>query len=791
MRVRLFVHKIFALPIIFIILSGCQSEKVEDKSLVLWYDAPATDWSKEALPIGNGRLGAMVFGDPVHERIQLNEDSMWPGGPNWGDAQGNQQDLEKVRALLIAGKVHEADKAWVGQFSHKSIVRSHQTMGDLFIDFEDRKISNYNRQLDLDSSLVTVSYNTESGRFTERIFASAPHNAMVLELTTTDEAGINLDLRLSRPEDAGKPTVEVTTPSDHELRMDGEVTQSKGKHFSKPEAIDYGVKFQTRVKVDNEGGTVSASNGKLTLKGVKKATIYIVAATSYYHNDYKAKNEVYLQSVTKESFTEILKAHVDDYQELFKRVDLDLGGHELDSLSTDTRLERIKAGQRDPDFVAKQFQFGRYLLISSSRPGTNAANLQGIWNEHIQAPWNADYHLNINLQMNYWPAEVTNLSETHQPLFDFTERLIERGKVTAKEQYGMRGFVAHQATDFWAPAWMRAERPYWGAWIGGGGWLMQHFWDHYQFTRDEEFLRDRAYPALKESALFYIDWLMKDPRDGQWISAPATSPENSYIAADGKSAATVLGTAIDQQIIAEVFTNALSAAKILNIEDGFTKEVSAKLTDLRPGVVIGPDGRILEWDRPYEEAEKGHRHMSHLYAIYPGNTITKEGTPDQFAAAKKSTDYRLANGGAGTGWSRAWLINLSARLQDAEEVEKHVNLHLQKSIVPNLFDMHPPFQIDGNFGFTAGIAEALLQSHTDDIHLLPALPKTWADGHIEGLKARGNVTIDLHWSNGQLNKFTALPKVSGSYKFKYRDKVKTIQLNGGERYIIPVKWFDE
>lgn len=774
-----------------LVLSACQPTEVKDKSLVLWYDTPAEDWSKEALPIGNGRLGAMVFGDPVHERIQLNEDSMWPGGPDWGDAQGTPEDLEKVRALLVAGKVHEADEAWVGQFSHKSIVRSHQTMGDLFMDFAEREVTNYHRQLDLDSSLVTVSYNTGGGRFTERMFASAPHNAMVLELQTTDDQGINLALSLSRPADDGKPTVVVSTPSDNELQMDGEVTQYKGRHFSKPEPIDYGVKFQTRLKVKHEGGTVSPGEGKLTLKGVKKATVFIVAATSYYHDDFEAKNETDLEQVSKESFDAILKTHVADYQELFKRVDLDLGGHELDSLPTNKRLARIQGGERDPDFVAKQFQFGRYLLISSSRPGTNAANLQGIWNEHLQAPWNADYHLNINLQMNYWPAEVTNLSELHEPLFDFTDRLAARGKKTARQQYNMRGFVAHQATDFWAPAWMRAERPYWGAWIGGGGWLMQHFWDHYQFTQDETFLRDRAYPVIKESALFYLDWLMKDPRDGKWISAPATSPENSYIAADGKSAATVLGTAIDQQIIEEVFTNALAAAEILNIDHDFTKEVKEKLIDLRPGVVIGPEGRILEWDRPYEEAEKGHRHMSHLYAIYPGNTITKEGTPEEFAAAKKSTDYRLANGGAGTGWSRAWLINLSARLQDSEEVDKHVNLHLQKSIVANLFDMHPPFQIDGNFGFTAGIAEALLQSHTDKIHLLPALPNTWPDGHIEGLKARGNLTVDISWRDGLLEKVSVLAKASGSYKFKYKNSVKTIELTAGKSQAITRKEIEE
>lgn len=766
-----------------IIISACGSDtQVENSaSNILWYDAPATDWSKEALPIGNGRLGAMVFGDPNKERIQLNEDSMWPGAPDWGDAQGNAADLKKVRDLLVQGKVHEADKAWVGDFSHKSIVRSHQTMGDLFIDFEPREVSNYKRQLDLDSSLVTVTYNTNEGVFTERMFSSAPHNAMVLELKTTDKEGLNLDLMLTRPEDNGHPTVKVSTPNDKEIWMDGMVTQYKGKHFSKDEVIDYGVKFQTRLKVENEGGEVTSVNGNLNLKGVRRALIYIVAATSFYEENYVLKNEQDMSRIAKTSFHQLLTSHVRDYQSLYKRVDLDLGGYILDSLPINERLDRIKNGEQDLDFIAKQFQFGRYLLISSSRRGSSPANLQGIWNEHIKAPWNADYHLNINVQMNYWPAEVTNLTELHEPLFDFTDRLIARGKKTAKEQYNMRGFMAHQATDFWAPAWMRAERPYWGAWVGGGGWLMQHFWDHYQFTKDSEFLRSRAYPAIRGSALFYLDWLIEDPRDGKLISAPATSPENSYIAADGKSAATVLGTAIDQQIIAEVFTNALAAAKDLGIEDDFTQEVRAKLSRLRSGTVIGPDGRILEWDRPYEEAEKGHRHMSHLYAIYPGNTITKE-TPELFEAARKTTEVRLANGGAGTGWSRAWLINLSARLQDGDEVNKHVNLHLQKSIVPNLFDMHPPFQIDGNFGFTAGIAEALLQSHTKVIHLLPALPTEWSDGEIKGLKARGNLTVDLLWREGVLVNAIVKPTYSGTYDFHYAGEERSLEMEAGKAY---------
>lgn len=775
--------------IVLVTLTGvvsCQKETEQNPAnLVLWYDQPATDWSQQALPVGNGHLGAMVFGGTSKERIQLNEDSMWPGGPEWGDAQGTPADLQRVRDLLIQGKVHEADQAWVGSFSHKGITRSHQTMGDLFIDFGDQEVTNYHRQLDLDSALVTVSYDTNSGRFTERVFTSHPDDAIVVELSTTTPEGMNFSLSLSRPDDEGLPTVEVTSKNNNELWMTGEVTQRGGMHFSKAVNIDHGVKFQTRLKANHEGGSLEASDGQLHLKSVKKAMILITSATSwYYGDDYVSAAAKQQGNLSGKSFNQLLASHVADHQQLFQRVSLDLGGNELDSLTTDKRLERVKSGASDPDLVAKLFQYGRYLLIGSSRPGSNAANLQGIWNEHQIAPWNADYHLNINLQMNYWPAEVTNLSELHDPFFDFTERLIERGKITAREQYDMRGFVAHQATDFWAPAWMRAEQPYWGAWVGGGGWLMQHFWDHYEFTQDKKFLEERAYPALKQSALFYLDWLIRDPRDNSWISAPSTSPENSYIAPDGKPAATVLGTAIDQQIIEEVFTNALKAADILGIEDSFTQEVKEKLKDLRPGIVVGEDGRILEWDRPYEEPEKGHRHMSHLYAIYPGNTITKEGTPDWFKAVKHSTEYRLEHGGAGTGWSRAWLINLSARLQEGEEVAKHVNLHLQKSIVDNLFDMHPPFQIDGNFGFTAGIAEALLQSHTGAIHLLPALPPNWKNGEVKGLKARGNLTIDLLWKDGQLEKALVTPEFSGNYQIRYENTSKAIEMEKGKTYTL-------
>lgn len=754
------------------------SRKEEQPELKIWYNQPATDWN-HALPVGNGRLGAMVFGDPNHERIQLNEDSMWPGGPDWGNSKGTPEDLEYIRRLLDEEKVHEADRGIVDRFSYKSIVRSHQTMGDLFIDFGNQKAMNYRRWLSLDSAMVTAQYRVGDALVRERVFASKPDNVLVVELSTSAEMGIDFTLTLTRPDDEGVPTVTVSVPSSNEILMQGEVTQRKGVRESKPFPLDYGVKFETRLQVEQEGGTITTKDHTLVLSGVHHAIIYLVANTSFYHDDYSAENERNLRALSNNSFSGILRDHVYDYQQLFHRVELDLGGSTLDSIPTDKRLARVKNGSDDPDLIAKMFQYGRYLLISSSRPGTNPANLQGLWNEHINAPWNADYHLNINLQMNYWPAEVANLSECHQPLLDYIDRLIIRGKETAKLQYGMNGAVIHHASDLWAAPWMRAAQPYWGSWVHGGGWLMQHMWEHYRFTQDTLFLKDQAWPAMKSIAAFYLDWLVKD-ESGQWFSYPETSPENSYIAANGEPAATAKGSAMGQQIIAEVFDHVIRASDILGIDDPFTKAVLQKKRLLRSGTVIGEDGRLLEWDNPYLEAEEGHRHMSHLYALHPGNAITPQ-TPGLFEAAKKSLKYRLDHGGAGTGWSRAWLINFSARLLDPKAVSVNIALFLQKSTADNLFDMHPPFQIDGNFGFTAGVAEALLQSQNDVIHVLPALPKEWETGHIKGLRARGGYVVDISWENNKLNELILTSLRGRLGTIRYGAKEVSFEMKAGER----------
>ncbi|MCU0399381.1 MAG: glycoside hydrolase family 95 protein [Algoriphagus sp.] len=727
---------------------------------VLWYTTPAEKW-EEALPIGNGRLGAMIFGKTTNDRIQLNEDSLWPGGPDdWGLAEGRPEDLAQIRKYLIDGDHHKADSLLVLKFSRKGLTRSHQTLGDLWLDFDWKEITEYRRSLDLEKAVTEVSFLSEGHQVKQQVFATAPDQAILIQLSTDHPAGFNGKIRLNRPTDQNISTAVTKALHPQLLEMSGMVTQRGGQIDSKPFPITEGVKFRTLLSAQSPDGKIADKGDGLEITGAKTLYLKLVTSTSFYHEHFEKVAEEQLEKISFKSWGELTSAHEREYQSWFNRMSLTLGTENQDIIPTDQRIARVKNGQVDLHLEKLLFDFGRYLLISSSRPGTNPANLQGLWNQHIGAPWNADYHLNINLQMNYWLAEVTGLSELHLPLFDFVDGLIENGKKAATTNFGMRGAMLPHTTDIWKIPFLQAATAYWGSWVGAGAWLGRHYWEHYLYTGDEKFLRERAFPALEQIAQFYSDWLITDPRDGKLVSAPSTSPENQFINEKGIKGASTLGAAMDQQLIEDIFTIYRQSAKILMVQTALLSTIETQLEGLRPGVQLGPDGRILEWDRPYEEPEKGHRHLSHLYAFHPGNAITLSQMPDYFEAVKKTLHYRLDHGGAGTGWSRAWLINFSARLMDGQMTHDHIQKLISQSLYPNLFDAHPPFQIDGNFGYTAGVAEMLLQSHEEGIiRILPALPKAWTLGKVAGLKARGGFTLDFTWENGQIKTLKILSRL--------------------------------
>lgn len=780
-----FAAAFFVSIILMLLLMSCddQSRHADEYDHVLWYDKPAAVW-EDALPLGNGRIGAMVFGYTDTERIQLNDDSLWPADLWQDDPDGNPEDLDKVRQLLIEGRHAEADELMVEKFSRKDIVRSHQTLGELYLQLNHDNITDYRRELDLMNAVSTVTYRTNGALMTRKVYASHPHQVIIVELATDSESGLSGRIWLERPEDRSLPTAVVVAEDDNLLVMRGEVTQRGGVIDSRPAPIKEGVRFETCLEVKHEGGHVAGGDGYLELANVQQATFYIVSNSSFYHDDYQLQNKIELQGVTTTDSQSLFEAHMADHQALFSRVAISLTDERLDSLPTDVRLNRIKEGAVDPGLEALLFQYGRYLLIASSRPGTNPANLQGLWNQHIEAPWNADYHLNINLQMNYWLADMTNLSELNQPLFDYIDRLVASGRSTAWNNFGCRGSFFPHATDLWVPTWMRARTAYWGSSVGAAGWMMQHLWQHYMFTSDTTFLRERAYPAMHEVAQFYSDWVIEDPRDGSLVSAPSSSPENRFVNSSGQPVTLCLGSAMDQQVISELFDNYLATCRILGVDNELVRTIEGQRSRLREGFVPGSDGRILEWDREYQEHEPGHRHMSHLYGFHPGVQVTRSSAPELFDAVRKTLDFRLAHGGAGTGWSRAWLINCAARLMDADMAHEHIQYFFRESIYNNLFDAHPPFQIDGNFGFTAGVAEMLLQSHEENIiRILPALPDAWHSGHVKGLKARGNLIVDISWEEGKAGEVIIHAGRSGETTLVYGNKTRLINYNGGQTKI--------
>lgn len=754
----------------------------------LWYNHPAESWMNEALPIGNGYMGAMFYGGVVRDEIQLSEESFWAGGPgagkhyNGGNRKEGWKKLAEIRRLLVKGDkrqaVELAEKYLTGEI-HPTVAGDQfgdfggqQPFGSVFVTVGtiDTVYSDYRRRLDLSEALGEVTYSLGGIDFANTYFASYPARMIVARYTNSDAGGMDYVVRFDSPH---------TGILVRGMGQDG--LDIKGRLASN--GLAFGGKI--RVKTD---GQVKVKEGQCLVKSAKYVELYITIGSEYRNhypdyrgNDYETVNSLAMEKAVSNDFEMLRKEHIRDYRELFGRVTLKLGTGGPDTLPTDERQVLYSQGGYDPGLEALYFQYGRYLLISSSRPGTMPAHLQGRWNRELNAPWACDYHMNINLQMIYWPAEVTNLPECHLPLLDYIDKLREPGRVTAREYFNARGWSVHtmnNAYGYTAPGW----EFYWGYAPNSAAWLCRHLWEHYLFTGDGEFLRETAYPVMKEVAEFWFDYLVEDA-DGTLVSSPSYSPEHGDIA---------IGAAIDQEIAWDLFSNLIAASDILGADRVFADSLRMFRSRLSP-LKTGRHGQLQEWKEDLDDPADEHRHISHLFALYPGNQIAP-GDEHLVKAARRSLTYR---GEGGTGWSLAWKINFWARLRDGNQAYKMLRNIMRPSLgdkdyvnIPgsgsyqNLLCAHPPFQIDGNMGTVAGIAEMLLQSHTGTLELLPALPYAWPDGEVRGLKARGGYQVDMEWEAGRLRKAVITASGQGECRVGYRGRERTVLLEPGESVVL-------